>query len=371
MSCFRSLSLGQTFSWILAGASSAALGGCDFSTGQCGPAGQVEFELGVAPSTLRPLLGDGVLDGEDCAALCSDGGQYHVESGCRFDYDAEAFEMSDNGERQTSDGGGAGGADGAAGGSGDAGAQATGGPSTATVEGTCSFMGGEICEGRRHASWGDVKPALERSARGRWFARAAANEAASVHSFRCLSRELRSTPLGHLFSGRLRRAARQEVRHARLMRARARSHGAEVVGRSFHAPAERALIDIALENAREGCVNETYAALVALHQSAHALDAELRDEFLEIALDETAHADLAWRMHEALLFELQPSEATAVQTALRDALDALHNTPQGTVLALAERRHLGLASPEVDHHLRHELVLALQDRAGRLGFSAG
>jgi len=270
MSRLRSLSSGQTFSWILAGSSSLALGGCD-STSSCP----------------RP---------ESC---------------------------------------------------------------------------NELCEGRRHATWGEVKPPLSGDARGRWFARAAANEAASVQSFRCLARELRRSPLGQVFSGRLRRAARQEIRHARLMRARARSHGVEIIGRSFHAAPERTLVEIALENAREGCVNETYAALVALHQSGHAADAELRDEFLEIALDETAHADLAWRLHEAFLIELQPSEATAVQTALRDALDALQNAPRGTALGRAERKHLGLASPEVDRHLRQELFLALQDRAGRLGFSAG
>ena len=51
---------------------------------------------------------------------------------------------------------------------------------------------------------------------------------------------------------------------------------------------------IALENATEGCVRETYGALVAHRQANIATDRSIRCMMQTIATDETNHAGLAW-----------------------------------------------------------------------------
>ena len=56
----------------------------------------------------------------------------------------------------------------------------------------------------------------------------------------------------------------------------------------------RSLKAIAQENAIEGCVRETFGALVGLWQAKHASDAKTRRVMRSIATDEVRHAELAW-----------------------------------------------------------------------------
>jgi hypothetical protein len=51
---------------------------------------------------------------------------------------------------------------------------------------------------------------------------------------------------------------------------------------------------MAVENAVEGCVRETYGALIAHHQASTAADPQIRDAMASIATDETRHAALGW-----------------------------------------------------------------------------
>ncbi len=53
---------------------------------------------------------------------------------------------------------------------------------------------------------------------------------------------------------------------------------------------------IAVENGREGCVRETFGALVALYQAQNASDPNVRRALTRIARDELRHAALAWRV---------------------------------------------------------------------------
>jgi hypothetical protein len=55
---------------------------------------------------------------------------------------------------------------------------------------------------------------------------------------------------------------------------------------------------MAVENAVEGCVRETYGALVATWQARHARDAEVAAAMASIAADETRHAALSWALAE-------------------------------------------------------------------------
>jgi hypothetical protein len=129
---------------------------------------------------------------------------------------------------------------------------------------------------------------------GRYFADAAHLEAASVHAFRTLARELGAHGAPASLVADAKRALRDEVRHARLTRRLARAHGG-VPGPVRVAPvAPRSLEAIAVENAVEGCVRETFAALLAVHQARAAADPAVREAMAIIAPDETRHAELAW-----------------------------------------------------------------------------
>jgi hypothetical protein len=85
----------------------------------------------------------------------------------------------------------------------------------------------------------------------------------------------------------------------------------------------RSLGALARENAREGCVRETFGAMIAAHQAAHAADAVTRDAMAAIAVDESRHAQLAWEVDAWARATLPRDEARAVARARRDAATKL------------------------------------------------
>ena len=89
------------------------------------------------------------------------------------------------------------------------------------------------------------------------------------------------------------------------------------------APVTRSLLDIACENAIEGCVRETFGALSAAWQARHARDAELALHFKRVARDEARHAALAWAVDAWLCERLTPSQRELVLTARARAASAL------------------------------------------------
>ena len=126
------------------------------------------------------------------------------------------------------------------------------------------------------------------------FARAAWLEAASIHAFRRLARELRAHGAPTELVVAARACARDEARHARTMARLARAHGATIDRVRVEDVGVRDLEAIARENAVEGCVGETYGALLAIWQADSARDPSVRAAMQEIAPDEMRHAALAW-----------------------------------------------------------------------------
>jgi hypothetical protein len=63
---------------------------------------------------------------------------------------------------------------------------------------------------------------------------------------------------------------------------------------SVERAALRSIEAMALENAVEGCVRETYGALLAAYQARAARDPVVRAVMKRIARDETRHAALSW-----------------------------------------------------------------------------
>ena len=178
-------------------------------------------------------------------------------------------------------------------------------------------------------------------------ARAAHLEAASVAEFRRLGVELRAHGAPARFVVAARRAARDEIVHARLMRGLTRGRGGrgrtdtnriERIERTARPAQQRprlvprvgaALvpwIDLAIENATAGCIGETIGTALALHQASHAASAQVREVSRRVARDEARHAALAWRLHDWFGARLTADERRRVQAAMVGALDGWTRT---------------------------------------------
>ncbi len=168
------------------------------------------------------------------------------------------------------------------------------------------------------------------------FAEMAWLEAASIGAFSRLARELGEQGAPRELVQAARRASREEARHARLVGGLARRHGAKPPAVRVRRSKRRTLEAIATENAVEGCVGETYGALVALWQSAHSKDSEVRRAFEQIAPDEIAHAALAWevaRWVEPRLDEIARKRVEAARHAAFVALVRARNAEVDEVTA--------------------------------------
>ena len=85
----------------------------------------------------------------------------------------------------------------------------------------------------------------------------------------------------------------------------------------------RSLESLARENAVEGCVRETYGALLMCWQAQHAAEPELRRVFARIAADETRHAALSWEVAQWAEQQLDARARARVASARRRALREL------------------------------------------------
>ncbi len=171
-----------------------------------------------------------------------------------------------------------------------------------------------------------VTVAGEASTPAAYFARAAKLEAVSVPAFDRLARELLHHGADRTLVARAERARRDEVRHAATMRALARRAGSDdaaLVGPTVGDLPVRPLFAVALENAVEGCLLETWAALVATHQALHAASARLRRTMNGIAIDETRHAELARDVDAWCRARLDAEENAAIDVARAEAVAAL------------------------------------------------
>jgi hypothetical protein len=158
---------------------------------------------------------------------------------------------------------------------------------------------------------------------GDYFAFAAQLEAVSVPAFQRLERELAAHRAPRSLVRAARQAARDEVKHTRMMRALARHFGVVPEIPSIGTLPIRSLDAIAIENAVEGCVGETLGAIVATAQAEHATDVRIRRAMAIIAKDETEHAILAWQVHAWCMSRLDEAARTGVRKALLAATRAV------------------------------------------------
>lgn len=201
----------------------------------------------------------------------------------------------------------------------------------------------------------------ERSSRdpiGEYFERAAHLEDASVHAFRIMSRELAAhgAPKTLIFAAK--RAQADETRHARATRDIAREHGGNPERACVDARPIRSLEEIAIENAAEGCIRETYGALVAMWQAKAAGDPAIARAMKKIAADETRHAALSWSLAAWIDTRLDDAARARVADHRRRAVDELKNDAGACVAPVLIRR-AGLPSACVREKMWTLLARAL------------
>jgi rubrerythrin len=218
----------------------------------------------------------------------------------------------------------------------------------------------EICiGGRLHEVITTRARATGPDAVATWLAQMAHDEAASVIAFRELARELAAHGAPSPLIARIRAAAHDEVRHARQIRGLAVSRGGVVPRVERSAPKRRDLFGIALENTVEAVVTETWSAMRAWHQAAHAADPALREVMRTIAEDETRHAELARDIDGWLRGQLSAADGARLTRARASAVQALFSAEGAQRIPAAAASTLGLPSPEAATHLLHGLRAAL------------
>lgn len=241
------------------------------------------------------LSADGSLSEEACAALCEEHATDDIVSLVRF-----CERVEDPGVTDTAD---------------------TGLPDPTLY---CEYVEQPDCiGGRDHA-------AITSRSRGTgacgvlaWLEGSAHAEAASVKAFVALASELEAHGAPTELVQGCRDASGDEVAHARAIGALVDRRGGTRPDLQFQPVPARGLVDLAIENAVEGCVREVWAALLAHWQATHAEDLEIRAVMAPIAQDEARHGDLAWAIHAWATSQLDDAEQERVRTARDEAVAAL------------------------------------------------
>ena len=173
-----------------------------------------------------------------------------------------------------------------------------------------------MCKGRRPMGYQEVS--------GGYFARAANLEAASVIAFIELAAQLQKWKAPHAFIVRCLQAAEDERRHTKIMMTIAQQYTQSIPALQIERqPSD--LFSMALHNATEGCIHETWSALEAHLISHSAKTPELRSAFAVISREESAHAQLSWDLHHWFCEQLTEEQVKQLQRAQRLALQQLPN----------------------------------------------
>ena len=231
---------------------------------------------------------------------------------------------------------------------------------TAGVVGSLYCDGTEIeyyCEGRRPL--GHVEAPAAEGLAG-YLAGAAHLEAASVLAFEELAGQLERWGAPAALVSRCRLAADEERAHAVAVGGLATALGGAPPTPAC-TPAPEDLYSAALHNAVEGCVHETWAALMAWCKASRATTPELRRIYAELAGDESGHAQLAWDLHAWMLGRLDPTQRASVIQAQAEALARLPERAAWQARNLPPE--LGLPDPEYTATLARRFVSGLRAQA--------
>lgn len=226
------------------------------------------------------------------------------------------------------------------------------------------------CIGRRPAGLNRRQRSSCRSPLGDHLARAAELEAVSVVAFQVLERELRAHEAPEALLERTREAARDEVEHARVVGRLARRFGGQVSVRTVRVSEVRDLESVALENALEGCVAETWGCLVGMHQARYAANARLRRAYRRIAVDEARHAQLSWDIADWAEQRLTSAALRRISSRRAQAVRELESAIARESESEPVRQVLGLPSAALSRRLFAHVDRALSSRPSSARSSA-
>lgn len=180
-----------------------------------------------------------------------------------------------------------------------------------------------LCIGRRPDGLARHEPCRSNTRAGTHFARIATLEAAAVVAFERLADELERLGAPPALVEDARKVAQDEVRHAQVMTEVARHFGSEPNAPSVALAEPRDPYSIAIENAVEGSVRETFGALAGSYQALAATEPMVAEAMRTVSEDEIFHAELSAKVDEFLHTRLTESERASVAKARRRAIAEL------------------------------------------------
>lgn len=158
---------------------------------------------------------------------------------------------------------------------------------------------------------------------GAWLAGAAHAESVSRVSLRAVARELEThdAPLELVRSARTASAA--ALNNAAMLETLALRWGVRPRQPKVVSIAVRSLEALAAENASQGCVRETWAALEARYQSLAARDPVIRRAMDRVACDALRHAEFSWAVEAWARRRLERAARDRVEHARLEAVQEL------------------------------------------------
>ncbi len=158
---------------------------------------------------------------------------------------------------------------------------------------------------------------------GNYFANMAMMEKAAITAFQYLVRELEAYEAPQELIELARKAIAEEARHTKMASNLSKGYNTEIPEFIVNEFQLRSLFEIALENAVEGCVNESFAATCGLWQHAHAEHDVFREVIGHITEEEIGHGALSWSIHEWIMPQLTEAQQAHVLQAQAKAFDTL------------------------------------------------
>jgi rubrerythrin len=196
----------------------------------------------------------------------------------------------------------------------------------------CEFAVNKRCDpaGRRPDGL-EQQASTEVTHVGEYFAQMAYLEEAAVTAFEHLVRELKTWGAPAELVTVAEEAVQEEIEHAEMVKALARRYGAAPLPVEVAPFRLRPLFEIAVDNATEGCVRETFGALSATWQALHAEDEAVRAVTERIVYEESRHSALSWDIHEWMKTQLSSEEWEQCVKAQQQAVDELEEMLQEDV----------------------------------------
>jgi hypothetical protein len=191
----------------------------------------------------------------------------------------------------------------------------------------------------------------------------ALTEHASIAAFARFALDIMSLGAPAELVGLAHRAMGDEIVHAREAFSLASAYAGSPVGPGKldlgAATSSRSPLDIVRTTIVEGCIGETVAAVEAAEALAHATDPAVREALARVTVDETRHAELAWRFVQWVLMHGEATLRVAAATALVEIVAAEAATARVEGGALKSKRMLlahGMVGNETRSEIRRRVV---------------